>query len=398
MTNFGYAAAGFVFGSALTFLLVLFKRKDAKVLAQELVAQAEAEKVRDLEQLLGRLKDSFALLSMDALSKNTDQFLKLAGETLNVHTRAGEIELEGKKKLIDHSLENMNRELDKVQTLVKEFEKDREQKYGELTKHLQSVSEETSRLHETTNQLKIALAGAKQRGQWGERMAEDVLRVAGFIEGINYHKQKTMSESTARPDFTFYLPRDLVVNMDVKFPIDNYLRYLEAAAETDKEKYKAQFIRDVRNRVKEVTSRDYINPADRTVDFVIVFIPNEQIYAFIQETDACLLDEAIANRVVLCSPLTLYAILAVIRHAVDNFRLEQATNEMLSLLGTFYKQWKTFTECLERMGRRIDDAQKEFQALTTTRRQQLERPLRRIEELRTEKGLELGPEPPALDG
>ncbi|NQU13183.1 MAG: DNA recombination protein RmuC [Desulfobacteraceae bacterium] len=61
--------------------------------------------------------------------------------------------------------------------------------------------------------------------------------------------------------------------------------------------------------------------------------------AFTQRHDYTILDNAIKNKVVLCSPITLFAVLAVIRQAVGNFALEQTSNEILSLLGAFKKQW-----------------------------------------------------------
>lgn len=151
-------------------------------------------------------------------------------------------------------------------------------------------------------------------------------------------------------------------------------------------------MRDVKARIKEVTTREYINPEQNTVDYVLLFIPNEQIYAFIHEQDSSILDDGIKNKVVFCSPITLFAVLAVIRQAVDNFALEQTSNEILSLLGTFKKQWGEFLKKLELLGKRIGDAQKEYDALTTTRRRQLERPLNRIESLRTQRGLPVAPD------
>jgi DNA recombination protein RmuC len=299
----------------------------------------------------------------------------------------GEKELEGKKKLIDQTLVAMKGDLQKVQDLVTGFEKDREKKFGELANQLKTTAEQTGKLQETTSQLRTALASSKVRGQWGERMAEDVLRLAGFVEGINYRKQKTLETVGTRPDYTFLLPQDLTVNMDVKFPLDNYMRYLDADGETDKERHKNQFIKDVRGRIKEVTTREYINPAENTVDYVIVFIPNEQVYAFINENDSSILDEALKHKVILCSPITLYAVLAVIRQAVDNFNLEKTAAQIMSLLGTFNKQWSNFIKSLEKMGKKIDEAQKEFNALTSTRRNQLERPLRQIEDLRKQTGV-----------
>lgn len=327
-----------------------------------------------------KMKDSFKAISYDALLKNSEEFLKHAGEKFEDQTKIHQQELENKKGLIEQTFDAMKERLEAVQKSVTDSEKDRKQQFGAIAMQLQSVAEQSGRIQN-------ALASSRMRGQWGERMAEDILRLAGFIEGINYRKQKALE--SGRPDYTFLLPQNLIVNMDVKFPFDNYLHYLEAKEESEKDRYKEQFLRDVKARIKEVTTRDYINPAANTIDYVILFIPNEQVYAFINETDSSILDEALKNRVIMCSPLTLYAILAVIRQAVDNFNLERTAGHILSLLGTFNKQWNIFIQSMDRMGNRIDDARREFDALVSTRRNQLERPLKQIEELRTEKGINI---------
>ena len=54
-------------------------------------------------------------------------------------------------------------------------------------------------LQDTANHLRQALVSTKARGQWGERMAEDVLRLAGFIEGVNYLKQKVLEAARLAP-------------------------------------------------------------------------------------------------------------------------------------------------------------------------------------------------------
>jgi len=380
-------SSGVILGALLVLFLVRLKKRDARELAHELVTEAEYQKIQDLEALIGQVKESFGSLSHEALKSSTAEFLKLANETLSRQSQSGEKDLESKKKLIDQTLVVMKGDLKNVQELVVSLEKDREKKYGELTNQLKSASEQTSHLHETTRQLQAALSSTKIRGQWGERMAEDVLRLAGFIEGINYIKQQALQSTSTRPDYTFFLPHDLRVNMDVKFPLNNYLRYLEAEGERDKDTYKTQFLRDTRNRIKEVLTRDYINPEEHTVDYVIVFIPNEQVYAFINEHDSSLMDVALKNKVILCSPVTLYAILAVIRQAVDNFNLEQTASHILSLLGSFNKQWEAFVKSFEKMGKKIEEAQKEFNTLTTTRRNKLDRQIRQIEDLRTQKGI-----------
>ena len=378
---------GFGLGLVAALLLRFIQGKTAKELAEELFHETEAHKKADLDTIVENIKASFGSLSLEALSKSTEEFLKLAKARLESEREIGFKELDAKKGLIDQQLHQMTSKLADVSKLMKELEKDRVEKFGELASQLKTATQQSAVLMQTTNLLREALASTKARGQWGERMAEDVLRLAGFIENVNYLKQKSIDGAGSRPDFTFILPKDLRLNMDVKFPLDNYLRFLETNLELEKVKFRNDFLRDVKARVKEVTTREYINPEQNTVDYVLLFIPNEQIYSFIHEQDSSILDEGIKNRVIFCSPITLFAVLAVIRQAVDNFALEKTSNEILSLLGLFKNQWGEFLKKLDLLGKRIEDTQKEYELLTTTRRRQLERPLNKIDDLRSQKGL-----------
>src|SRR5713226_218672 len=316
-----------------------------------------------------------------------DLFLSLAKAKLDSAREGDANELDKKKALIDQQLQQMTAKLENVSTLMKDLEKDRSEKFGQLAGQLQAAGQQTQALLQTTNTLREALSSTKARGQWGARMAEDVLRLAGFIENVNYLKQKTIEGGSSRPDFTFLLPKSLKLHMDVKFPLDNYIRFLETDSDGEKAKFRNDFLRDVRARIKEITTREYIDSESNTLEYVLLFIPNEQIYAFIHEHDSSILDEGIRNKVVLCSPITLFAVLAVIRQAVDNFALERTSNEILSLLGAFKKQWDEFVAKLDLLGKKIGDVMKEYEALATTRRRQLEKPLNKIEELRSQRGL-----------
>jgi len=383
---------GFILGLAVALLLRIIQAKTARELAAELFTESETQRKAGMDAVLADVKASFGSLSLDALQKSTQEFLKLAKSRLDAERESTLHDLDTKKGLIDQQLARMGTELEKVSALVQDLEKDRVLKFGELTNQLKSASEQTTTLIETTNTLREALSSTQSRGQWGERMAEDVLRLAGFIEGVNYVKQKAVEGVGTRPDFTFLLPRDLKLNMDVKFPLDNYIRFLEAESDLEKSKYRNDFLRDVKARVKEITTRDYINPQQNTLDYVLLFIPNEQVYAFIHEQDSAILDNSIRNKVIPCSPLTLFAVLAVIRQAIDNFALEQTSTEILSLLGAFKKQWENFAKKMEVLGKRINESQKEYEALMTTRRRQLERPLNKIEEIREHRQISPSPE------
>ena len=291
--------------------------------------------------------------------------------------------------VVDSKVAEMKTEFTKVSELVRELEKDRENKFGQLTTQLRTVGEQTTALATTTGQLREALANTRIRGQWGERMAEDVLRLTGFVEGVNYLKQATSEESRSRPDYTFLLPRNLKLNMDVKFPLVNYQRCLEARDPEEESRFRQQFVKDVRDRLKEVVTRDYIDPGQKTLDYVLAFIPNEQIFQYIHEHDSSLIDDALRYKVVLCSPVSLFAILVVIRQAVDNFAVEQSSNEIIGHMGTFHKQWTEFVKQMDTVGQRITSAQNAFDLLSERRRRALERPLDRIASIREQQGLNL---------
>ncbi len=343
------------------------------------------ESEKNLQSMEKDLMDKFSTISLDALSKNSAEFLKLAEEKLKSQTMEGRKDLEGKKELIDKSLTEMDKTLSDVRLKIEAVGKGTVEVSTLIKKH----EDVTLRLKDTTEHLKEALASSKKRGEWGERMAEDVISLAGMVEGINYIKQKTLAGSSGRPDYTFLMPNDLKINMDVKFPLDNYLLYLNASSDHDRKRYRDELLRNTKTMIKQVTTRDYINPADNTVDYVLIFIPNEQVYSFINEADMTIMDEALKQKVVLCSPFTLYAVLAVIRQAVENFSLEKTASEILKLLGEFSKQWNAYKDKFRVMGDRLDAARNEYDALITTRSNMLERPLKKIDELRSQKVIAL---------
>ena len=361
-----YLLLGFVGGCIVTALLYRQKMKSIEALEEARKGDQEG------------MEKTFESLSYAALKESTSEFLKLAKETLSTQTEAGEAKLDEKKKLIDARLETMGKNLD---NLLKETVK--------LKTGLTSSQAETNRLRETTEDLRNVLSSSQARGQWGEKMVEDILNLVGLVEHINFVKQKQV-ESGEKPDFTFMLPNKKKVNLDAKFPLAHYERFVAADDEAIKETEKKQFLADVKGHIKAVADRDYINPAENTVDYVLVFIPNESIYAFIHQSDPAILDFALEKRIILCSPITLYAVVSLIHQAVSNFAMEERAGEIMKLLADFQKQWDLFKGVLETMGKRIESAQMEYEKLTTTRTRQLEKPLNKIEEIRSRQ--ESGPE------
>lgn len=309
---------------------------------------------------------------------------------LRAQSGAGRAALDAKKESVDVRLEGVERELRaelvRLGQLVQRLGEASGQRFGQVDQALRLHAQAASALADSTRTLREALANPGTRGQWGERMADDVLRLAGFVEHVNYTRHQPV-DGGGVPDFTFPLPKGHVLFMDVKFPMAAYLRYLESDVDTERAEHLRAFLRDVRQRVKELAGRDYPATAGATVDYVLLFLPNESLSSFIHQHDPRLLDDALAQRVVLCSPLTLYALLGVVRQACDTFMVEETTDEILSLLGQFGQQWAKFAESLDKVRSRFDSVQRELEQLGGPRRRQLERSLVAVDELRRERGI-----------
>ncbi|MGH9245208.1 MAG: DNA recombination protein RmuC [Acidimicrobiales bacterium] len=309
---------------------------------------------------------------------------------LDRHAAVGARELDLQRDAIGRQLDGMGSEMRRVTDLVNSMRTERAEQHGAILQGLDAAVRTTAELADTTQSLREALASPKARGQWGERMADDVLRLAGMIEGVSYRKQKAISGGTV-PDFTFLLPRGLYLHMDVKFPVDNYLRHLEAGTEIERTRYRDAFVRDVRQRVRELAGRGYADAAD-SLGYQLLFIPNESVYAFICEHAPALGDEALRRKIVLCSPFTLFAVVGVVRQAVDNFLLERATGEILEAMAGFGMQWEKFSEQLDLVGRRLASAQSAYDDLAGPRRRQLQKRLEEIDHIKARRGM--GADPP----
>jgi len=339
---------------------------------QNLQAQFDHEKTR-LEEIRASMENTFKAMAGDIAERNSRAFLERANEKFKSLAEDSEKKLDTKKELIDKTLSGMNQHLDSI----------RKQSI-ELKTSIDEGRQATHALGESTTHLREILSSSQKRGQWGERMVTDILQVIGLLEGKNYTRQ-TQIESGRRPDFTFNLPRGKKLNMDVKFPLENYERYIAAgdtaAGNSARAQAKTAFLRDVKNHIKDVSGREYINPAEGTLEYVMLFIPNESIYGFINSEDTALVDFALENRVLLCSPLTLYAVLSLIHQATRNFIMNERASEVMNLVGQFRAQWKKYVEQMDKLGRRIESLSGDYTDLVTTRTRTLEKPLDKIENI-----------------
>jgi DNA recombination protein RmuC len=377
-------ALGLVLGLALGLKLAPVREQRVRRLARQLFEASEDRHRMATEAMLERVRASFGELALDALGRSSERLLDLADARLGAERGRQASQLDEKKAAIDQELDRVGQELDRVRQLVMGLERERARGFGQVSAQLEHAARSTAELARTTEGLREALRHGQKRGQWGERLAEDVLRHAGLVEGFSYERQRAL-DGGGRPDFTFKLPHGRRVHMDVKFPLDNYLRYVEARDPGEKTRLERTFLNDVRAKVKELAARDYGRGAD-SVDHVLLFIPNEPLAGFIFERRPELVDEALEKKVVPCAPASLFAVLCVIREAVETFTLAEATDELLSQMNRFRGEWGAFKDELARLGRKLEEAQTLFASIEGPRLRALERPLDRLEGLRRGEG------------
>ena len=329
------------------------------VVGWRLGTTAEQKRLRETR---GEMENAFKAMAIDIARQNSEDFLKQANVQFGALKTDSARDLDEKKKLIDQRLSGMNDTL------------------KEISDKSTALKTSIDSNQQTTDQLRKILSSSQQRGQWGERMVEDILHFVGMQEKINYTKQSAV-ESGQRPDYTFILPRKKCVNMDVKFPLVHYENYLAATDDKTRADERASFLKDVRGHIKSVCTREYINPAKGTLEYVMIFIPNESIYGFINREDAKLIDYALEKRVLLCSPLTLYAVLSLIRQATRDFAMDEHVSKVIGLLAEFKKEWGKYIDQMDDMGKKFIRLSDAFKSLTTTRKDKLEAPLEKIDRI-----------------
>ena len=310
------------------------------------------------------IKIVFQNLALKALKDNQKSFLDLAEQSFQNLRSSSNEDLESKKAAIEKQLSLLNTELDKLKTNT-----------TELKTNIQLSKEQLTNLTTTTNQLNSVLSNNQQRGQWGERQAEDLLQHFDFQEGVNYNKQT--SEGGDRPDFTFYLPKGKRLNMDVKFPIRAFQSYLDAESKTEQESHLKQFTTDIKAHLKAIAKRKYINPAEDTLDYCIMFISNEGIFQIVNQQEE-LLNLAKDLSIVICGPTSLFAIISLIRQSVSSFQIEERAKIIQKDLLKFQDEWGKYKDKMDTVQTKMDQAGKALEEAQGTRTRALERPLQSI--------------------
>jgi len=329
--------------ATLIFLIVKNKKPDDQKISQDIA-------------------NSLNQLFPEVLKNANQQLITLADQKIGT-------DLTNKKQAIEELVNRALSEIEKNNKKMEEVEIKRTGSFSALAERLEEQKTLTNQLKVTTEGLKNVLSNNQMRGAFGEQVAEDLLKMSGFVSGVNYDKQVTGESS--RPDFTVYMPDGMKVNVDSKFPYQNLVKMSEANGKEEKERYKKLFEQDIKTKIKEVTSREYINPEENTVDFVILFIPNEMIFSFIYDRFPNVWQDAMAKKVILAGPFSFTAILRMIHQAYDNFRYQKNVATIIGYIKKFGEEFENYNKGFKDLGARIESLQKQYVAVDTTRTNQL---------------------------
>ena len=281
--------------------------------------------------------------------------------------------LENNQKLFDRVIKGLEKQLETSRKDVGDLTKQN----AAIRQQLESTAKMTQELQVSTDSLKNLLSNNRLRGDWGEQVAEDLLLAAGFVEKVNFVKQATTNEG--RPDFTILLPDGSKLNVDAKFPFDDLMEYQSAKTEASKKAALTKFSQSIKIKVKGITSKDYINPQDNTLDFVVMFIPNEMIFSFIYEKLPEINDYCAQRKVVLAGPFGFTAVLRLVMQAHKNFGYEKHLQEIFGLVSKFQEEYEKFGDHMQKLGSQLDTVQKTFHQVEGTRSRQLSKVVDKIQ-------------------
>lgn len=333
---------------------------------------------RQTENLGSKIEEKVNEVFPQALKSANEDLIRMADQKLGAEKKEIKTDLENKKSVINDLVQRILKEISESNKNLEQAERERIGSFRSLKKEVETQSKITKDLSTNTEELKRVLSNNKLRGDFGEQVAEDLLKMSGFVRGVDYEFNKEQTESKTRPDFCVFLPDKTRINVDSKFPYNNLQRAVETEDKETKKKYLKLFERDIKDKIKQVTGRDYINPESNTVDFVIMFIPNEMIFSYIYDRMHDVWVDAMRQKVILAGPFSFTAILRMVRQAHENFCYQKNVYQIVQHIKNFEKEFGKFSKEFEKIGSRIESLSSQYQEVSTTRTNQLQRTVDKI--------------------
>ena len=279
-------------------------------------ASKQLEERTDIEKVLG---DQFKVLANEAVSKNSDVFVKTADEKIGAMVKPLSEEL-------------------------KRIEKERNESHTTLNERIASLVQNNTTLTEETRNLTNALKRPEFRGSWGEMQLERVAELAGLVKDRDYRLQVSVATEgggSERPDMVVDMPNGRNIVVDAKAPMRAYLDAVDSDNDSERDELIERHAQQVRERARGLAQKSYQQKFN-SPDFVVMFLPGEVFLQPALEKDPELLDWAMQQKVVIATPNTLLALLKTVAMGWREVQLAEEARRIGSLGQELHDRLETF--------------------------------------------------------
>ncbi len=369
---------------AVLIVLILIqnnKRVDEQYLARQISTDISRQQSELRQELSAQTQNSIS--AMGGMLENRLQGFAASNSR----------ELEGIRETVEKRLNYIqadnNRQLEEMRNTVDEkLHKSLEEKlnnsFSLVSQRLEQVYKglgEMQNLAVGVGDLKKVLSNVKTRGILGEIQLGSIL--AEILSPTQYEENAaTKQGSRNRVEFAVKLPADdggfIYLPIDSKFPGDTYLALREAVESGDKaqlEQCEKALLNTIRSEAKDIHDK-YIDPP-HTTDFAVMFLPFEGLYSEI--VNRGMVEELQHKyKVSIAGPSTMAALLNALQMGFRTLAVQKRSAEVWDVLRSVKKEFDSFSDVLEKTQTRLDQANKELDALVGVRTRQMQKQLAKV--------------------
>lgn len=326
-------------------------------LNSDLTARMEEERKNSTEklELLGQAKtnllDTFKSLSAEALKSNNKAFIELANQSLSKFQDAAKNDLEERRRGIEALVKPIGETLDAM-------EKVRTSAYAGLCEQIKSMAEAQGDLKKETSRLVQALRKPIVRGRWGEIQLQRVVELAGMLPYCDFIEQESINteDGRLRPDLVIKLPGAKNVVVDAKAPLEGYLNAIEASDEETRQRYLDNHARQIKSHIQALAAKSYWEQFKPTPEFVILFLPGEPFFSAALEKNPTLIEDAVSNKVLLATPISLIALLKSVAYGWKQETIAASAEKISTLGRELHDRMSVLVDHLSKVGKELGSA------------------------------------------